>query len=261
MRRALFNADDAGFDAGTDRAILATVREGPVRSVSVVAGGPTSAAFLESLEGSAASFGWHVNLTEGRALSGVRQHFANAEGVFDHGKRALWQRALDEQLDAGAVREELEAQYTWFLEHGVRPVHVDGHNHVHALPQVAAALDGICPALPRRATRPLHANGGGREPVPHLAFLGEGVPRGTGLPLVGFEFATEPSRARLKEELGRVPEDLQAVEFMVHPGARPGSPFTEDPARDREREVLAARGCLRLLEELGWTPAGLEARR
>ncbi|MHC4340529.1 MAG: ChbG/HpnK family deacetylase, partial [Planctomycetota bacterium] len=47
MSRLIVSADDGGLAANSDSSILRCASEGVVRSISVVAGGPTAEEFLE----------------------------------------------------------------------------------------------------------------------------------------------------------------------------------------------------------------------
>ena len=60
----------AGLDAATDAAILRCAAAGLLRSATLVAGGPTDADFANAAREVGLDLGWHVNLTEGRALAG-----------------------------------------------------------------------------------------------------------------------------------------------------------------------------------------------
>lgn len=44
------------------------------------------------------------------------------------------------------IKQELRAQLDWFVEHvGHNPTHVDGHNHIHVIPQVVQAMAEVLP--------------------------------------------------------------------------------------------------------------------
>ena len=98
-------ADDAGLARSTDDAILFCCKEGIVRSVSVVAGGPTAEEFLERAAG--IEVGLHLNLTEGPALAGPAPTLTDAAGVFRGGKTGAWARI--DQSDPAEVAREVTA--------------------------------------------------------------------------------------------------------------------------------------------------------
>ena len=66
---------------------------------------------------------------------------------------------------------------------------------------------------------------------------------------VGHAYAPAPSLEALRESLGHC---SGSVEWMVHPGRRPGSPFTDSDARDREEELLCDRELPGVIAALGY---------
>jgi predicted glycoside hydrolase/deacetylase ChbG (UPF0249 family) len=219
------NADDAGFHRATDDAILRCSRI--VRSATVAVNGPTAAEFVARAGGMA--LGIHVNLTEGVALAGPHGTLTDAEGRFLYGKEELWERARKGALDPREVRREVRAQWERGEALGIRATHVDGHNHVHVIPAVQEALPkGIYVRVPLdRAPAP---------PFLHLPWAADARGRRTDR-FTGYRFAAEPT---VEVFLGSLEGLSGTVEFMVHPGARAGSPFTSSPDRDRETEVLSS---------------------
>ncbi len=76
--------------------------------------------------------GLHFNLTYGRPLSQAivaRRTFCDDFGVFDLSlpRHSFWLA----REDRDAVREELQAQWQRCVDHGMRPSHIDSHQHVH----------------------------------------------------------------------------------------------------------------------------------
>ncbi len=211
-------ADDAGLSPSTDEAILRCCTEGVVRTVSVVAGGPTAADFLACAANEIVEVGLHVNLTEGLALAGPAPTLTDAGGCFRSGKEEFWRRA--DELDPGEVAREVAAQWAWLCDRA-RPAHINGHNHVHVFAAVRAALPTGC-----RARVPADPG------LPDAVFS-----RATDAPchFTGYDFSLEPTEAVFLRSVR-----ASLTEFMVHPGARPGSAFTEAAERDRETEVLCS---------------------
>ena len=144
-------ADDYAISEGVSRAMLALIDAGRLTAVSAMAaapGWPEQAADLKARRG-AAAIGLHFDLTL-RPFAGKAPRF---------GLRDLVARALLRRLDVAALAAEFERQLDRFeTALGAAPDHVDGHHHVHALPQVRDAVLG---ALSRRygarpgALRPL----------------------------------------------------------------------------------------------------------
>jgi len=109
------NADDGGFAPGKDDAILRCARAGAVRSVSVIANGATTVAFVERARDAGLDLGVHLNLTEGRPLGGPQRSLTDAHGRFP-GKAEAWRRASVGDLDPDELRRELTAQWERFDE-------------------------------------------------------------------------------------------------------------------------------------------------
>jgi predicted glycoside hydrolase/deacetylase ChbG (UPF0249 family) len=86
----------------------------------------------------------HFNLTEGHALSGDRREFLGKEGFWAASRQA--QGGSPQLLDRDWIRQELMAQLDKFRElTGHEPQYVDGHNHIHVSPVVAAVLLEVLP--------------------------------------------------------------------------------------------------------------------
>ena len=240
------NADDAGFHADQDAAILRCAGAGLVRAATVVANGPTAAAFVAVAAGAGLDLGLHVNLTEGEALAGPHRTLTDAAGRFP-GKAVAWRRACEGRLDPGEVRREVVAQWERVRELGGEPTHVDGHNHAHLFPAVRAVLQELAWGLYVRAPRaPFPAD----LPKDCAAWAGEvGAPWKCADHFAGYAFAADPTGEVFLASL----DDRAAVtEFMVHPGARPGTAFTRSDARDRETEALCSAPLLREVEARGY---------
>ncbi len=155
--RVIINADDFGLNAEVNDVILDAFRLGTVSSATLMANMPAFAEACASiaqrdLQG---RVGLHFNLTHGQPLTDAmrEQPLFCREGQFD---LSLPRHALSLPADARrAVRAELQAQWQRCLERGVRPSHIDSHQHVHNLwpvgPLVAAfAGEQRVPVRPAR---------------------------------------------------------------------------------------------------------------
>jgi predicted glycoside hydrolase/deacetylase ChbG (UPF0249 family) len=237
------NADDGGFADGKDDAILRCARAGLVRSVSVIANGATTSAFAARARDEGLDLGVHLNLTEGRPLAGPQRGLTDERGTFP-GKAEAWRRAAAGELDAADVRREVIAQWERFLALGVAPTHVDGHNHVHLFPGVREVLAELAPDLWVRVPCDPVLPEGLSPAFAAWTREFEGPWKRTDC-FVGYGFARDPTAdgfLQCVRGVGRV------TEFMVHPGAREGSPFSCSPLRDRETEVLCSASLKREIE-------------
>lgn len=144
VRRVIINADDFGLDAEVNEIILDAFRLGTVSSATLMANMPAFADACTSVvqQGLQGRVGLHFNLTHGQPLTDAmcEQALFYRAGQLD---LHLSRRALSLPADVQrAVFAELQAQWQRCLDHGVRPSHIDSHQHVHNLwpigPLVAA---------------------------------------------------------------------------------------------------------------------------
>jgi predicted glycoside hydrolase/deacetylase ChbG (UPF0249 family) len=135
----IVNADDLGLHADIDRGIEAAHRDGIVTSASIAAVG---ASFDQAVELCRRcpdlDVGVHLTLVGERPLTdpSTLGALVTEDGRFPAAHPTLVARALTLRLDRGAVLRELEAQVEKVKRAGIRPSHVDGHQHVHLLPGI-----------------------------------------------------------------------------------------------------------------------------
>lgn len=133
-------ADDYGLSYAVSAGILEALDAGRLTAVSVLVNGPRWPAMgCELLRHSGdADIGLHFNLTLGRPL-GRMPVFAPG-GKFP-GVGAVIRMAMRGKLPLDEIRAEIDRQLDRFAAVMERmPDHVDGHQHVHALPGVRGAL-------------------------------------------------------------------------------------------------------------------------
>lgn len=126
-------ADDHGLHGAINDAIGTLVAAGRLQALGAMVGGPAwraGTAALRAMPSDQVDIGLHLDLTEHPLRPGSRR-----------GLRA-WILATTLRLaDAAALRDEIEAQLDAFEDGlGRGPAYVDGHQHVHQLPQVREAL-------------------------------------------------------------------------------------------------------------------------
>jgi len=140
MKKLIVNADDVGADESRNAGIFKAIEASSVTSASILPNGPAVEDAIErirSLKRKDISWGIHLNLSEGRSLSGRLRHIAGPDGSF-LGKMAA-RRLLVHRRDAALLREirvELESQILFLKEKGIPISHMDGHQHVHVFPAV-----------------------------------------------------------------------------------------------------------------------------
>jgi predicted glycoside hydrolase/deacetylase ChbG (UPF0249 family) len=145
-RRLIVNADDLGLSAGIDDGILRAAKKGIVRSVSLLAGGPTFDRAVRELEGTDLGVGVHLALSGGlRPVSPPREVGSLLEqGRFSRSWSTFLRRLMSRQVCLDEVERELEAQVRRVENAGVAIDHVDGHQHLHVFPLVLERVLRVC---------------------------------------------------------------------------------------------------------------------
>ncbi|WLH94058.1 ChbG/HpnK family deacetylase [Pseudomonas hefeiensis] len=162
-RQVIVNADDFGLDLNENALILRAFEASVISSATAMANMPAFEQACEMarqplLDG---RIGLHFNLSYGRPLSqsiASRPAFCDANGEFDLNISRYCLRLGSKDL--AAVEQELRAQWQRCLDHGLRPSHLDSHQHVHNIWPIGelvarfAARKGV----PIRLARNLGAN-------------------------------------------------------------------------------------------------------
>jgi predicted glycoside hydrolase/deacetylase ChbG (UPF0249 family) len=133
MISLIINADDLGSNPLRDRGILEAHQKGIVTSASILANGSSFKTAIKQVKHSKLPVGVHLNLADGRALTGAIKGLTDSSGNFP-GKKGLRQQLTANSFDLEAIRKELNAQIQCILEAGVQPDHLDGHQHCQLFP-------------------------------------------------------------------------------------------------------------------------------
>jgi len=242
--RLVVNGDDGGLHPATDQALLEAGQSGILTSLSVVVQGDHAPKLVAGARAAGLGIGLHFNLSQGRPLARDLPSLTTPQGLFLGPKRILWQESIWSHFQPEEVAREALAQWQRLEELGATPDHLDGHNHVHLLPPVMA---GLRLALRERVPLFLRLPEEPECPPELLPALPAGRLRATEirrqLPpswraadrFAGFLFTHQPTRAGIAHLF---PPRPGLTEWMVHPGSRPGSPFTEDGRREQETRAL-----------------------
>ncbi|HEY2839106.1 MAG TPA: ChbG/HpnK family deacetylase [Pirellulales bacterium] len=177
--RVVLHADDFGQSAAVNDGILRGFDRGLLTSTSLLSNAPAaqqaiaawrrlarrqhagmiaSAISRARLHDEPAPFdlGVHLNLTQGRPLTGDRYppQLLDDSGRFPGVLRLF--RRLRGQVSADvicAVRAELSAQISLLVDHGLRPTHLNGHQYVEMIPRVAALVPDLLAKFDIRVLR------------------------------------------------------------------------------------------------------------
>ena len=159
MRRLIVNADDFGFTAGVNRAIVEAHTHGIVTSSTLMANGN---AFEDAVHLAKSvprlSVGCHVVLVDGEPVlaakllpSIISAHSGGPR--FHDGLPSFVARALAGRLDPGEIEAEASAQIRKLQSAGVSVSHLDTHKHTHLFPAVLRPLLRAARACGVRAIR------------------------------------------------------------------------------------------------------------
>jgi predicted glycoside hydrolase/deacetylase ChbG (UPF0249 family) len=136
--RLIVNADDLGSGSAMDRGIFRAVQDGIVTSASLLANGSSFSAAAREARLQRLPVGVHLNLAEGRSLTGEIRGLTTS-GEFP-GKAETRRRLATGSVDFQALCSESIAQIGRVFDAGLRPDHVDTHQHTFLFPEVARAV-------------------------------------------------------------------------------------------------------------------------
>jgi hopanoid biosynthesis associated protein HpnK len=142
VRRLIVNADDFGFTAGVNRAIVEAHTRGIVTSSTLMANGR---AFEDAVRLAktvpSLSVGCHVVLIDGEPVVDAKRlpslTSAHSNGFrFRDGLKSFAARALTGRLDPAEIEAEASAQIRILQAAGINVSHVDTHKHTHLFPAI-----------------------------------------------------------------------------------------------------------------------------
>jgi hopanoid biosynthesis associated protein HpnK len=143
VRRLIVNADDFGFTAGINRAIVEAHTRGIVTSSTLMA---TGRAFDDAVRLAKSvprlSIGCHVVLIDGEPVLDAKRlpSLTSISAQFRDGVMSFAVRALAGRLDPGEIEAEASAQIRNLQAAGVSVSHLDTHKHTHLFPAVLRPL-------------------------------------------------------------------------------------------------------------------------
>lgn len=141
--RLIVNADDFGIAEAVNHGIADGYDRGIVTSASLMA---TGAAFEHAValarDRPGLAVGVHLVLTEQRPLVGAATaaSLVGPDGRFLPHLAQLLGRRLCGRISLPEVRLELDAQLRRVRDAGIAVSHLDGHQHAHVLPGIAAIV-------------------------------------------------------------------------------------------------------------------------
>jgi predicted glycoside hydrolase/deacetylase ChbG (UPF0249 family) len=216
----IVTADDFGYDANRNEAIVRAFERGLITHTSVMANMP---AFEEACElardhGLGDRTGVHLVLTEGEpltdAIRGCRR-FCDDSGAF-YEWRADERAFVLPARDAEALSAELRAQIERCRVHGLPVVHADSHHHVHNELAIGRVLTRLARQLAVPRVRIARNCGPGIGVVHRVYKLGfNSLLRRSGLAGTSY-FGGVEDVAELARSRDGAPK-LARTELMTHP--------------------------------------------
>lgn len=148
----IVNADDLGWAVGRDRGIFQSIDQGIVTSVSLLANGATFQSAVDELSRCQVGVGVHLNLSEGKSLTGPLRGLTDDGGIF-LGKERSRQVFAAQGFDRTEVYDELVAQVKKIIDTGVTIDHIDSHQHMFLFPAITPLMVKLCQQFQIHAVR------------------------------------------------------------------------------------------------------------
>ncbi|NWR83444.1 YDJC deacetylase, partial [Furnarius figulus] len=137
--KLIITGDDFGYCPRRNQGIVDCFLAGAISNVSLLVNGSAAADAAKLARRYNIPIGLHANLSEGSPVCEVlktNSSLLNQDGFF-HGKMGFRTALSKGLLNMSEVKQELKAQVELFHElTGHLPPHMDGHQHVHVLPEV-----------------------------------------------------------------------------------------------------------------------------
>ncbi len=264
-RLLIVNADDYGLSVSTSHTIVELHEVGVVTSTSALVLAPGFAPTARLIAGHPTlGVGVHLCLVgPDPAVLSAREipTLVGRRGQLAPSWHRLLPRLLAGRVDPADVERELTAQVEVALAHGLRPTHVDSHQHLHLWPGLSTATINVArrfaiPAVRCPESRSWKSE---RPPVSVMSTLLRRDLAAAGLAtterFAGLDESGKAVAHRFDRTMSRVPANVTSFEFGVHPSV------DGDPERARyrwrhqgtdEAAGLSRWGLRAQLEAAGW---------
>lgn len=158
----ILHADDFGMNAAVTHGIIEAFSNGLLTSTSLLANAPAAELAVDEWrklegirqtdtlasaerrrrlgdDGSPFDLGVHLNLTQGRPLTGpiFPAELLDSAGRFLSPGRLFLRLRASGRTRQAAIKRELAAQIEWLVVRGIRPTHLNGHQYVEMMPVVS----------------------------------------------------------------------------------------------------------------------------
>ncbi|XP_069476065.1 carbohydrate deacetylase [Ambystoma mexicanum] len=137
--KLIVTGDDFGYCPRRNRGIVDCFLAGAVSNVSLLVNGQAASDAALLARRHDIPIGLHANLSEGSPVCEALQRkssLLNEDGFF-HGKMGIRKALAEGRLEMSEIKQELCAQVNLFRQlTGRLPDHMDGHQHIHVLPEI-----------------------------------------------------------------------------------------------------------------------------
>ncbi len=146
MRKLIVNADDFGLNDSATDGIADCFSRGIVTSATLMANAPAFDRAAEfAIQNPELGVGLHFNLTWGSPISAAVDvpALVNSKGGF-LGRNEIARRLWFGRVPSEQIMMELNAQLARIRSTGIRPTHIDSHQHIHAFGSVFSVIAEQC---------------------------------------------------------------------------------------------------------------------
>ncbi|HOO27822.1 MAG TPA: ChbG/HpnK family deacetylase [Lachnospiraceae bacterium] len=256
----IINADDFGKNESVNKAVRECFEKKLIQRTTLMVNMPAAdeAVAIAKAAGFSDRVGIHLNLTEGRPLTGeIRNNplLCDEYGNFHAGfQKTTKYRLYMDELTIGQIREELDAQLCKYRTYGLTLNHIDSHHHVHTNYPILRALKPLAPKYgfsSVRLSRNLY-HGGSLPMRLYKSLYNHAIRKlcktgtdyfGSYQDMIAFFSVPQNEGADRKDALARLDRFLagHSLEIMVHPMYdASGVLLDTDIPMEREKELLHA---------------------
>ncbi len=146
-KQLIVNADDLGLHPSVNNGIFRAHREGIVTSTTILIGG---SAFTQAVEGlkdnPELGVGIHLCLVDQEPVSEPEKirSLVKEGGRLPSSHKVFMRDYLLRKIASEEIYVELESQMAKAIDCGIKPTHIDSHQHLHVIPSIASMVAQLC---------------------------------------------------------------------------------------------------------------------
>lgn len=247
MRSGLIlTADDFGITPRISEGMMSLAQKGLVSQLSLLCNMPGTQRALElAKENPMIPVGLHINLTEGKALSGHLPGLTTESLEFFNRKK-LFTHLIFQKISLTHLEKEIKAQIERMEMAGIAPAYFDSHQHIHIFPKISGLIQSIASERKIKMRSPNPSGNRSILNINHLLLrlllqlnpIPKQLAANNSLSSI---FDLSQSKIQVQDYLSLIPRDTRDSihELMVHPYVRDHSGLKEvysaNAFRDKER--------------------------